>query len=103
MYQIEFLPVARQDLTDITLYIAQTLKNEKAAYRLAEELVEAAERLGIFPYANPVYQPLRPLSYEYRRVSVKNYLLFYTADEPGKTVTIHRIIYAKRNYEEWMR
>lgn len=59
MYQIEFLPVARQDLTDITLYIAQTLKNEKAAYKLTEQLVEAAERLGTFPYANPVYQPLQ--------------------------------------------
>ena len=102
MYQVEFLPAARRDLTDIVLYISQKLRNEDAAYRLAEQIVEAAERLATFPYTNPVYWPIRPLSNEYRRVNVKNYLLFYTVDEVKQTVTVHRIIYGRRNYEEWM-
>lgn len=97
MYKVEFLPVAKQDLTEIALYIKDKLGNPIAAYNTVEQIVEAAERLETFPYSNPVYTLIRPLKKEYRKILIKNYMLFYTVDETEKLVTVSRIIYAKRN------
>ena len=52
------------------------------------------------PYLNPVYTPIRPLGYEYRKAKIKNYLMFYKVDEQEKTITIMRVMYSKRDYEE---
>lgn len=98
MYKLEYLPVARKDMLEIMRYISQELKNPDAADRLAMALVDAAENLSAFPYASPVYQPIRPLRHEYRKILVQNYLMFYWVDEGKKLVTIARVIYAKRDY-----
>ena len=37
-------------------------------------------------------------NHEYRKTVVENYLMFYWVDEPGKTVTVARVIYGKRDY-----
>ena len=97
MYKLEFLPVAKNDMLEIVKYISDDLKNPQAASRLADEFVTAAENACQFPYANNVYTPIKPLKLEYRRIVVKNYLMFYTVDEQTKTVTIMRVVYGKRD------
>ena len=99
MYKVQFLPVAKNDLTEIAGYIALELGMPDAASRLAEKIVSSTERLSEFPYSCPVYSPIRPLKHEYRRLKVENYLLFYCVSENEKTVTVMRIIYAKRDLE----
>ena len=96
MYKLEYLPSALRDMTEIARYIGEELKSPAAAEKLAEELIEAAERTAAFPYANPVYVPIRQLKREYRKRAVKNYLIFYYVDEERKTVTVARVIYARR-------
>ena len=96
MYRLEYLPAALRDAAEIARYIAGELKAPAAAERLAEGLIEAAERTAAFPYANPVYVPIRQLKREYRKRAVKNYLIFYYVDEERKTVTVARVIYARR-------
>lgn len=98
MYSLEYLPLARQDMVEIVAYVAKTLSNPVAATRLAEKLTEAAEDLRAFPYAQPAYQPLRPLKREYRKLLVENYLMLYWVDEAEKRITIVRVVYARRNY-----
>ena len=102
MYDLEYLPSARQDMIDIVRYISKTLSNPAAADRLAVELVEVGDRIQAFPYANPAYMPLRPLKHEYRKLSVHNYLIFYWVDEDKKLVTVARVIYAKREYKQML-
>ena len=97
MYELSYLPGARKDLVELVRYISRSLKNPGAAERLAVELIEAAERIRAFPYANPVYVPIRPLSHEYRKVPVQNYLIFYWVDEENKQVTVARVLYGKRD------
>ena len=99
MYKLEYLPAARRDMVSIVRYIARELGNVSAAERLALELTSAADNLSKFPYASPVHIPIRPLEYEYRKVSVRNYLLFYRVDEARKLVTVARVVYAGRDYE----
>lgn len=99
MYELEYLPAARQDMVDIVRYISRELCNPSAAERLAMELIQAGDRIPGFPYANPTYTPIRPLKHEYRKQPVRNYIMFYWVDESKKLVTVARVIYAKREID----
>lgn len=98
MYKVEYLPVARKDMLEIVRYISGELKNPNAADRLAVELINAMENVLTFPYRAPVYQPIRPLKHEYRKILAHNYLMFYWVDEDKELVTVARVVYAKRDY-----
>lgn len=99
-YGLEFLPSAMRDMVDIVRYIAVELKNPVAANNTAGELIEAAENIPSFPYANPAYIPIRPLKHEYRKLIVKNYIMLYRVDEAHKLVTVSRVVYARRDYDK---
>ena len=99
MYKLEYLPVARRDMIEIVRYISQELQNPTAADQLAMELIEAGDSIPRFPYANPAFIPIRPLKYEYRKLLVQNYFMFYWVDEVKKLVTVARVVYARRDYE----
>lgn len=98
-YTLEYLPLARNDMTDIVRYVSHNLSNPSAATRLAEKLVGSADKMLAFPYSNPVYIPIKPLGKEYRRIFVDNYIMFYWIDESKKTVTASRVLYCRRDYE----
>lgn len=98
MYRLEYQPAALRDLVEIAQYISQELCSPAAAQTLAMRVIEACESLLQFPYSSPVYQPLRPLRYEYRKRIVRNYAVFYRVDEDKKLVTVARVIYARREY-----
>lgn len=100
MYNLEYLPVARQDMVDIVRYISRELNNPIAADQLAVELIEAGDSIPAMPYANPAYIPIRPLKHEYRKLLVRNYIMFYWLDEEKKMVTVARVVYAKRDYKK---
>lgn len=100
MYQLEYLPLARKDMVDIVQYISRDLDNPDAAGKLARELVKAAEDVLTFPYGNPVHMSIKPLKHEYRKIIVKNYIMFYWIEEKTKTVTIARVLYCKRNHKK---
>jgi len=87
-------------MMDIAQYISHELLNPTAAEKLADKMIDAAERLTDFPYINAVHQSIKPLKNEYRKLIVKNYIMFYWVDEKEKLVTIARVIYARRDYEE---
>jgi len=100
MYKLEFLSIAKQDMTEIVRYISQELCNPAAANKLADEMIEAADRLCGFPYINSVLQTIKPLKHEYRKLLVKIYIMFYWIDENTKTVTMARVLYARRDYQK---
>lgn len=99
MYTIEYLPIARRDMVDIAKYIGVKLSNLEAAERLADKMIEAAEKLTDMPYKCPVYIPVKPLRHEYRKLIVQSYIMFYWVDEDKKFVTIARVVYSGRDYE----
>jgi len=100
MYQLEFLPIAKQDMIEIVHYISHELHNPMAAENLAVDMITAAENLTEFPYINAIHQSIKPLKKEYRKLIVKNYIMFYRIDEEEKLVTIVRVVYARRDYEK---
>jgi len=100
MYQLVYLPIARKDMMEIVRYISNDLCNPSAAKGIAEEMIKAAAKLIDFPYANSVHHTVKPLKYEYRKLIVKNYIMFYWIDETEKTVTIARVVYGRRDYRK---
>lgn len=98
MYTLEYLPIAKKDMSEIAEYIGVKLSNPIAADNLAEKMVGEAEKLIDMPYKCSVYISPRPLKYEYRKLLVNNYIMFYYVDESKKLITIARVIYAKRDY-----
>lgn len=95
MYEIVYLPIAKQDITDIILYISDQLNAPNAAMDLLDTFDHSISLLSEFPYAHKIYRPLRALEEEYRMLPVKNYAIFYTVREQEKVVEIQRVIYAR--------
>lgn len=98
MYSLELLPEAINDMTEIVRHISIELSNPAAATRLKEKITFEAKKLPENPYIYAVYGSPFPLKYEYRKLLVKNYTIFYYIDENEKAVKIARVIYAKRNF-----
>lgn len=99
MYQVFYLPVAQGDMISAALYIRNSLGNPIAALKLTEEIIVAVEDLQEFPYAYPLYYPRKPLKHDFRKLTVQNYIVFYWVDEGTRTVTVARVIYARRDYD----
>ena len=100
MYKLEYLPIARADMVEIVRYISHDLNNPSSAEKLAAEMVNAAEKLVDFPYSCALHHTLKPLKKEYRKLIVKNYIMFYWVDGEVKKVVIARVIYFRRDYEK---
>ena len=99
MYEVNFLPIAMQDAVEIVQYIKYELKNKSAADKFSNNILKSANVLQDFPYKNPAYFPARKLKHEYRKQIIGNYIMFYWVDEEENKVTVARIIYAQRDYE----
>jgi plasmid stabilization system protein ParE len=104
MYELEYLPIARHDMVEIVKYISHVLYNPSAAENLADEMIQAAEKLTDTPFVHPVYRiynrACNPLKHEYRKLKVKNYIMFYYVDDKEKKVVVARVIYSRRDYEK---
>ena len=85
-------------MVEIAKYISIELCNPSAAEKLTLEMIEAAEGLAMFPYLMATYVPQSPLKHEYKRLVVKNYIMFYWINESEKSVIIARVIYARRDF-----
>ena len=96
MYKLEYLPVAKRDIVDIAIYISHELSNPTASEKMISKIIKAIDKLKGSPYLSRVHYPIRPLKYEYRRLIVQNYLVFYYVNEEKKLITVARVIYARR-------
>ena len=95
MHKIVYLPLAESDLMDALGYIAYTLGAPKAARNLLAEFDKTVQRIAEFPYACELYRTDRPMNDEIRKVSVKNYVLYYAVFQD--CVEIRRFLYGKRD------
>ena len=98
MYDLEYLPAARREIKNIIEYISFKLSNPIAARRLLESIEHEAENLRYAPYSMPPYRPIIETKYEYRKVLIANYIMFYRVNEIKKQITIVHIKYAKSDY-----
>jgi plasmid stabilization system protein ParE len=96
-YELRYLPLALQDLDAIFRYIVFTLKAPQAATDLLAKIDAMVNELAYTPYTHRIYPLSKLVKNEYRKLPVQNYSVFYVVKE--NLVEIHRVLYAKRDFE----
>jgi toxin ParE1/3/4 len=93
-YDIKYLPIAEQDLTEILEYVM--LDKPDSAINLLNQLDHSISQLEFFPFQGVTPRDLRLQSLGYRMLIVDNYLVFYIV--LGDMIEIRRILHGKRKY-----
>ena len=98
-YQLRYLPLFYQDMSNKVSYICDVLKNPQAA----NDLINAVERaiLERCPVAES-FEPYRSAKKRkelYYRIYVKNYVVYYVVLTEGdrKVMEVRRLLYNKQN------
>ncbi len=89
---------AKNDIDSIVSHIVNVLKNPTAAKNLLTQIESVIDAISLNPLAFPLCLDKRLKAKGYRKVSVKNYIVFYRVNAEKNTVYILRVIYGRRNY-----
>jgi plasmid stabilization system protein ParE len=99
MYFVNITDLADDDILSTAQYISDDLKAPKAANTLLDEIEKHEEVLGETPHIYPIVPDEYLASMVLRFVVVKNYLLFFTINEEGRTVNVIRFLYGRRDWK----
>jgi len=97
-YKIAVSEPAENDLRDIVRYISSQLSAPMTALKMMDAFEEAIARLANMPKGYPLVSDERLNAMNYRKLIVKNYIIFFTIDDPSKSVNVERILYARRDW-----
>ena len=75
-YEIQYLPLFEKDFSEIIIYIAEKLENEKAANRLIDKVEKAILERAENPIAYEKYNSIKERKYPYYRLYVDNFTIF---------------------------
>ena len=95
MHKVVYLPLAEADILEAVDYIAFNLDSPSAAEDLLSEIDKTVKLITEFPYAFELYWTDRPMKDEIRKVSIKNYVLYYAVFHD--TVEIRRFLHGRRD------
>jgi toxin ParE1/3/4 len=90
---------AQSDMRGIHKYIAEDLQNPDAAVRCIKEIEISIRSLYKMPARFSLVSDNYLASKGFRMLAVKTHLVFYTIHEDLKTVSVIRVLYARR---DWM-
>jgi len=94
MHKIKVTPTARNDLREISKYIAQN--DPAAASRTKNKLIASLKRLEMFPLSSPLVPDAELAGRGYRVLRCGNYLCFYRMK--NGVVFVYRIIHCAGEY-----
>jgi addiction module RelE/StbE family toxin len=98
-YNIEITQKAECDLSEIGLYISKELLEPKIAKKLIEKISKDILSLEEMPFRHQLVQDKRLAEQWIRKIIVENYTVFYIVNEVKKIVTVVRILYSRREWE----
>lgn len=97
-YKVYVSEPAENDLRDIVRYISAQLAAPTSAMNMMNDISQAIENLAEMPQRFPPVTDERLRLLGYRKPIVKNYIVFYTIDEPSMAVDVERILNARRDW-----
>ena len=95
-YNVDILPIARDDIAGIYNYIA--LDNPNAALRMANEIMDKIDSLEEFPARCPTVPDIILAQQGYRMLIIENYIVFFKVFKAD--VLVYRVLHAKRDYPQ---
>ena len=93
-YALEYIKSARIDVAEIQGTLSQFYPSTPLKFLKA--LKENVELLS----ENPLIYPIYEWNSAYRKMPLRDYLVFYKVIEETQTIEIHRILYGKRNIKD---
>ena len=95
-YSVQYSPQATQDLENIRDYILLEFANPEAALKTVEQIMDAVERLEVFPLSGAALASITGVESRYRFIVAGKYMVFYRVER--ESVYIDRVLYGKRDY-----
>jgi addiction module RelE/StbE family toxin len=94
LYEVITLDPAEIDIRNIISYITYEFDAPVTAERIKNDFKKAVLRLSESPELYPRILELE----EYRKIPIKNYLIFYTVDKLNKVVYVERVLHSSQNW-----
>lgn len=99
-YRLRYLPLFYEDLDEKITYIAEKLKNPKAASDLLDKVEKAIlDRLPVAESFEP-YHSIRERKYVYYRIYVDDFTIYYVViddEENAPTMEVRRFLYNRQD------
>ena len=97
-YNVVITDTAKQDLREISVWIAEQSGNIETAKNFIIELKKSIDKLRIFPNSGSLPKDRILISAGLRFIVHKNYLIFYNIDESAKAVYIMAVFSSDKDY-----
>lgn len=101
-YEVVILPMAEDDITNQTDYIAYELNAPEAALRVVNGVRKTMNNLSIFPHSHELDEDRELAKYGIRKTYYKNYKVYFLIDERKRTVYILRVLHRLVNGREML-
>ncbi len=96
-FQLRYLPLFYEDMSEVVNYISIELKNPNAALKLIDLTEEAILNRLDNPLSFQPIQSKKERKYPYYRINVKNYAVFYVVIDD--VMEVRRFLYSKRDFQ----
>lgn len=99
-YEVKLTPQAVEQMQETVSYISHILLEPEIARRWADLLQQEISSLNSMPARFPLTEEEPWHTYGIRKMTVKNFLVYYLIDEGKKAVIITAVIYGRRDQLE---
>lgn len=99
-YKVELSIQAKNDYKDIIHYIKYELIEPTIAKKYAELIKNELISLEHQPNRFPIIDNDIIKQYQFRKLIIKNYIVFYRINNKDKVVNIERILYGASNWND---
>ena len=96
-YEVKITEPAQRQLQEIVRYIAEDLQEKRTALRMLDTLEKEILSLSTLPNRVALTEEEPWHSAGIRKLSVKNYLVYFWVDEEQKKVQITAVVYGRRD------
>lgn len=101
-YKVIITPQAEKQLSEIRDYILFELRSPIAAKNTLSALKTAIESLEQMPKRIPFADEEKWREYGIHKISVKNFLIYFTVDENDSAVYAFAVVYARRDQKKFL-
>lgn len=92
-YKVITLPLAEEDIADLTDYIAYDLKSQETALNMVRGFRKTINSLSTFPQSHELDEDEELARCGIRKVYYKNYKIYFLISEGEQTVYILRVFH----------
>ena len=96
-YSVKLTPHAIAQIQRTIAYISNDLLAPEAASSWVDYLEKEISGLDTMPKGHPMVEEEPWKSRGYRKLLVKNFIVYYYVDDTGKTVWVTAVVYGKRD------